>query len=531
MSSVIEPEANGSTILGVPAPRWRLPGPLSALTAAAAGVMMDWGFPDGDIWPLTLVGVGLFLWALVGRTFGGGLLIGLIGGLAFYLIHIEWATTYLGPLPWVALSTLQALFVAVGGGLIALAYRFVPRAWPGTFGRLVLLPVIVAGLWTAREAISSVWPYGGFAWGRVALSQTEGFFAPLLAWFGISGLSFLLVLMVAVLLQCLLEYSLPRVTRALVAATAVVAVLAIPAFPVETSGSTRIAAIQGNAKAGYFDQRQPGDILNAHVSATLPLVGEDVDMVVWPENGTDLDPMTVPAAAKVFDYLTGAMNAPLVAGTITHRDDKWFNTSFVWEHGVGATQLYDKKHPVPFGEYVPDRAFWRPFAPELIDLIARDYTPGTLPNVFDVNGIRAGVAICFDIADDQLIQEMMQGDAQVILAQTNNADFGHTDESVQQLAIARSRAIETGRSVVNISTVGTSAIIAPDGSTLAQLEWFTAGAMVEDVPLGTSTTGATLIGRQLEWLVSGLALGGLAIALFPRGKKIRHQGTARNQLS
>ena len=44
------------------------------------------------------------------------------------------------------------------------------------------------------------------------------------------------------------------------------------------------------------------------------------------------------------------------------------------------------------------------------------------------------------------------------------------------------RAIETGRSVVNISTVGESAIVRPDGSTQASLPAFTAGAMVEPSP-------------------------------------------------
>ena len=53
--------------------------------------------------------------------------------------------------------------------------------------------------------------------------------------------------------------------------------------------------------------------------------------------------------------------------------------------------------------------------------------------------------------------------------QTNNADFRGTDENLQQLAFARMRAIETGRSVVNISTVGTSQVIRPDGATVDEL--------------------------------------------------------------
>src|SRR5690606_19636953 len=111
--------------------------------------------------------------------------------------------------------------------------------------------------------------------------------------------------------------------------------------------------------------------------------------------------------------------------------------------------------------YVPNREFWSLFAPELIGLIQRDYTPGTRDAVFDVGEATVSVNICFDIVDDRLIRGSVHDGAQAIFAQTNNADFGRSDETVQQLAIARIRAIETGRTVVNISTVGVSAVILP----------------------------------------------------------------------
>jgi apolipoprotein N-acyltransferase len=284
--------------------------------------------------------------------------------------------------------------------------------------------------------------------------------------------------------------------------------LVIPGWPTVQTGSTRVAAVQGASNAGLFAEYRPGEILNDHASATLPLIGEDVDLVVWPENGSDIDPTRSPQAAQVLDYIGRSMKAPVVAGTITYRDGHYYNTSLLWKAGEGAVDWYDKVHPVPFAEYMPDRAFWRPFAADLIDLISRDYAIGTHSNVFDINGIRAGIAICFDIADDQLVHEMIDGHADIILAQTNNADFGRTDESVQQLAIARLRAIEAGRTVVNISTVGSSAIIAPDGSTIDALPTWVPGAMVETVPLSDTVTPAMTAGRQLEWFVSGLGLAG-----------------------
>jgi len=493
--------------------RRQLPLQAAVMLAAATGGILDAGFPDRSWWILAPIGVALMMVALLGRGPWAGLLIGMVAGLSFWLIHISWLTLYLGPVPWLALAGLESIFFGVGLALIGVVLNVGPRVWPGRLGRLGVIPVIVAGLWTAREAISAVWPYGGFAWGRVAISQSESPFNGLVAWVGMSGLSFLIVWLSVLAVQLVREVGLGALTRWSLGVASVALLLLVPAWPTVTSGAARIAAVQGASDAGLFARYSPGQILADHTSATLPLIGQKVDFVVWPENASDIDPTRSADAAKVLDYLGTEMNAPIVAGTITQRDGKFYNSSLLWKAGEGAVDIYDKVHPVPFAEYMPDRAFWRPFAPDLIDLISRDYAIGTRDNVFDLDGIKAGIAICFDIADDQLVQEMITGNAQIILAQTNNADFGRTDESVQQLAIARLRAIEAGRTVVNISTVGTSAIITPDGETLDRLPTWTPGAMVATVPLSDTVTPAMIGGRALEWFVSGLGLAGLLLCL------------------
>ena len=499
-----------------PSPRAPLQLWLAVLLAAAAGPVLDAAFPDRDWWPLVFVGVGMVLLALRGRRAGSAFLVGFVAGEAFYLVHVSWTALYLGPVPWVALSTFEALFWGVGGILIALAYRWVPRAWPSRLGRLGLVPVIVAGRWVLREYVTGTWPYGGFSWGRVAESQSQSPLAPLVAWLGISGLGFAMVWLVALLIELWFAVDAAALWRGAIAVGAVALVLVVPAWPTPTHGTTRIAAVQGNGPAGYFDNAPPTAVLDTQIAETQKIEDEKVDMVVWPEGSAQPDPTRDPDTAAILDALSRRMDAPFIVGTITSRDGKLFNTSLQWEAGRGVVDYYDKKHPVPFGEYVPDRSFWRPFAPELIDLIGRDYTPGTRDNVFDVNGVRAGISICFDIVDDQLLTDMMQGGAQVILAQTNNADFGETDENQQQLAIARLRAIESGRALVNISTVGSSQIIAPDGRTISEIPPFQPGHMVADVPLGTTTTPATLLSRGIEFLVAGLGLFGLLVAFGGR---------------
>jgi len=120
-----------------------------------------------------------------------------------------------------------------------------------------------------------------------------------------------------------------------------------------------------------------------------------------------------------------------------------------------------------------------------------------------------GLAICFDVIYDDVIHEGARDGAEVYMFQTNNADFRNTDENLQQLAFARTRAIETGRSVVNISTVGTSQVIGPDGATIDSLPADEAGAMLTDVPLRTGLTPSIVIGGSLGMAIAILSIAGL----------------------
>lgn len=501
---------------------------VALLAAAAGGWVTALGFPDTGWWPLTILGAALLLWSLRGRSIGEALLVGAVGGFAFYGVLIEWLTVYLGVVPWLALTLAQVLFVALGAVSITLAWRWVPRAFPSVAGRLLLLPVVLAGLWTAREGISNVWPWGGFAWGRLAVTQAEGPLAHWAAWIGMSGLSFLLALLAGVLAAIAVERRTPLASRGILITGIAATMLVWPAFPTVVTGTSRIAAVQGNSETGLFAQYEPGDILQDHLDATVPLyaLDEPIDIVVWPENASDLDPLRNAYAAAALDSVASRLGAPVVVGTITADGEETFNSVLLWREGEGALDQYDKIHPVPFAEYLPEREFFYPLAPDLFDLVPRDYSIGQRDTVLAIDGVTAGVAICYDIVDDDLLARMIDEGANVLFAPTNNADFGRTDQSVQQLAIARLRAIEAGRSVVQASTVGASAIIGPDGRDLDRLPLFTAGVMVQEVPLSDIVTPAHALGRTLEWFVCLLAVGALVIAGV-HGRKPVRAGRAR----
>ncbi len=506
------------------------PFPVAVTLAVLAGWMMDLGFPDRDWWPLALVGAALMMASIRGHSLGKALLIGALGGFTFYGIHIWWLTVYLGLIPWIALTLAQVFFFSLGMGLMAMVWRYGSRQWASTAGRLALVPALVAGAWTLREAVANVFPFGGFAWARLAQSQSESPLAPLVSWFGTSGMSFLLAYFAALTVALATEPRILALDRGAVGAAALTALLVWPLWPVTTNGTIRVLAVQGNADAGLFAQYQRGDNLRDHHRVTQPLYGESVDVVVWPENASDIDPLRDPDAAAVVTEVVREMGAPLVVGTITQDGSDTYNSMLLWDFDEEANRSvvrdqYDKIHPVPFAEYLPARDFFYPLAPSLFQMIPRDYSFGQRDTVFDVAGATAGIAICFDIVDDAIVWAMMDEGADIIFAPTNNADFGQTDQSVQQLAIARLRAIETGRSVVNVSTVGTSAVMNPWGEDLDRLPTYEEGYMLVDVPLATHTTPATLIGRNLELGVIGFTLAGLSIAA------VGHAGRYRRELA
>jgi apolipoprotein N-acyltransferase len=490
----------------------RMPLLFALVISAASGFLYNGSFPALHVWPLALValfGLGI---SLIGRSFWTGTLVGLVFGLTFWLSLIHWLTLYLGPVPWLALGILQALFVALSGGVLAIVLNKGNNLFASPWWKIPGVAVIASAVWTLRETITSVFPYGGFSWGRLAQSQSESPYSQLVAWTGIAGLSFLVAMIAFLTLQVVRQ---PSRTLFLVPILFAVVLIAIPAFPVTITGEMKVLAVQGNSRAGLFDNAPPGEVLGDHVAGTLPYQGQDIDVVVWPENAADIDPLRSEQSAQILTELSRRLDAPIVTGTITKTsEDEYYNSSIVWTDSWQAQ--YDKIRPVPFAEYMPDRAFWRFFQPDLVDLVSRDYSFGTRPNVIEIADVPVGISICFDITDDTQIYQMMDGGAEVIFAQTNNADFGKTSENLQQLEIARLRAIETARSVVNISTVGTSQIISPTGETIESIPAFEPGELLSSVPLSTTVTPAMMVGRIPEFLIAGVAVVGVFFILLRR---------------
>lgn len=512
--------------------------------AALGGFLTTFAFAPYDVWLLAPVGIALLIvptrhagHRAPGRAAGYGF----VWGLAFFLPHLEWANFATGLAPWILLAGSQSAFIALVTWVFAalLRHRFF-------LIRLSWQAVIFGILWTAAEELRSNVPFGGFPWGKIAFSQVD---APTgkLAWLGGAPLvTFATVTAGAiiglVIYRILLSMSILRggePAGLLILPTSIITGIAMPVvllligglIPLSTNaeaGTLRVGAVQGNVPGQGLDafERQRV-VLNNHVEQThrLAAEGEDLDLVVWPENATDIDPAVDAQAYEAIDAAASEVGAPLMVGAVRAvGDSERINISLLWEAGVGEVESYVKQHPAPFGEYIPFRNIARMVSKE-VDRIQRDMIGGDKVGIVplrDIDGhdVQLGNVICFEVAYDGIVREAIAAGGELLIVPTNNATFGFTDEAVQQLAMSRLRAIEHGRATLQISTVGVSAFIEPDGTVTAQTGHYTAEHIVGDMKLRTTLTPATMLGSWVSFLFNivavAIALGVVIVYFFGR---------------
>jgi apolipoprotein N-acyltransferase len=140
-----------------------------------------------------------------------------------------------------------------------------------------------------------------------------------------------------------------------------------------------------------------------------------------------------------------------------------------------------------------------------------------------------GDVICFEVAYDDLVESSVAAGAQLLVVQTNNATFGRTAETYQQLAMAQLRAVETDRTVVQAATTGKSAVIGPDGTVHDESgPLFTSDVLIDTVPLRTGLTLAVRLGAAPEWFLAAVAvLGVLAVLVHDRRARATALDSAR----
>lgn len=553
-----------------PAPAQQKPKPRllsGVLYALLSGAALLVAFPLYGLWWAAPIGVAALALAVDGRRLRAGAGLGLIAGLVFFAPLLSWTNLHVGPTPWLLLSLFQASYFVLLGMALAWTSPLSKRWWPLT----------IALLWVAQEALRDRAPFGGFPWGRLAFSQGD---APALAFASLAGaplVTFVVALAGGLLAAAVRHFltgardtasrqadagadaganavgagsagqdhdNFPETARILApkttssrilrgswgvaGAVAVMAVGLIVPLSQPNGDAVVVAIVQGNVpRMGLDFNAQRTEVLKNHIRGTLQLA-EDVkagkakqpDLVVWPENASDIDPLRDMGAAADIGDAAVAIKAPILVGAVLSGpgENESRNAGIVWVPNKGPDGMYLKRHPVPFAEYMPLRPLVEPIAKAITNkakLLRTDFVAGTVPGVLDLNGTKVGDVICFEVAYDEVVRDVVQSGAELIAVQTNNATFDES-EAAQQLAMVRLRAVEHGRDALMASTVGISAFVEADGSLYQPTQFNTAAVIVRELHSGASTTLATRLGMWPEVFLTALAVSALILTATRR---------------
>jgi apolipoprotein N-acyltransferase len=509
---------------------------LTVLLAAASGIL--WGLQFGRepySWASWLALAPLVLLLSRPRPF----LLGFVHGLAAWLVSLSWIPATLvtfgklSPAVAVACSTLLAAYLALFHAAFASLGALVWRRFQRPIAPLLLLPA----LWVALEWLRT-YLFGGFPWNLSAYAWLEVPGAlPLSAWVGAYGISYLLVL--ANTGVALTAMRLGRALRtpgrpvARLAAFEPLAALLVPLLLFSLAGRWSVRQLEEEAfltaVSGVPVRLVQPNIPNqadwdpqAALANYRRLMEMTVDscqpgvLVVWPESAAwpflyGRDAILDRDLARLLERgCSVVLNTSFpVAGAA----ESYYNSIFLIGPGEAPVR-YDKRHLVPFGEYVP---FGSVFS--FVDKLAREagnYLPGTEARLLRFRGEKLGPAVCYEVVFPEEVSDLTRAGATTLLTVTNDAWYGDTAAPWQHLAAARFRAAEQRRPLIRAAITGVSAMVRPDGSVASQIGVFRQGVIRGWVAGRSELSPFARCSWLVPFLASVAAAVGLALALAHR---------------
>lgn len=499
------------------------------IAAAVAGWFLSLAYPLASQWWLAPISIAIFTIATWNTNKKTSALIGFVFGLLAFRLQHDWLIVVGVDATWI-LSIYLALWIALIGLFISIISRSITKKtipWPVGL-------IAIASIWVLEEFLRGRYPFGGYPWARLAFSQAD---SPLAFWSRLGGIPWLSFIVVAIAVACVGIVFIASKRAKTVLALIIVASFLIPiTFSSITNSdltekTIAIGVVQGGTPQtgmGAMDVRRA--VLENHVSETIDLAAKvksgevpQPEIVIWPENSSDLDPYTEPDAALLIDQAATAIGVPILVGAVvdsaTDPENEVYNMGILWDPMAGPGDTYIKNAPVPFGEFIPFRSLLTQFISRY-DRVPRDFAHGTEPGIFTVNGVFLGDLICFEVAVDPVVNRVIREGAQILLVQTNNATYAGTALPEQQLHIERLRAIEYDRTVIVAATTGISAEISPDGSVSQILDDGVTGSFVVEVAPHSNLTLGARFGPYIELLICLFAIGVLVVIPIRRRRSL-----------
>lgn len=480
--------------------------PLPILLGLLAGAAICASLPPWGWWPLAAVGVALWLHLLDSPSRLQRAAVSYAVGVAWFAPSTLWM--------WGLTAPGYVLGVLLGWGPMVAAVGAVA---PGDRRRLVALPAaIVLFEWFHSHA-----PFGGVPLSMLAMSQTRG---PLLSVATVGG-SLVLSGAVAALGVALYLAVAERRWRAPMAVVLVCAVLATAGalWPAGSDrGVVRAAVVQGGGPQGTrFTSDEAPLVFERHLAATRSIdAGRDLDLVLWPENAINVDGAFADSPwGPQLSAEAARLGATIVVGIVEDapaEPDAFLNYVLAFEPDGSVGARYDKERRVPFGEYVPMRPLFEPFAAGVLP--PRDQVPGDGDAAIDTGAGPFAVAISWEVFFSRRVREGVREGGEVVLNPTNGSSYWLTQVQTQQVATSALRAAESRRWLLQAAPTGFSAVFDDHGRVLQRTDISEREVLYAEVPRLGVLTPAQRLGDLPALL---LAAAALLLVGRPRWRRIQ----------
>jgi apolipoprotein N-acyltransferase len=500
------------------------------LLSGVSGLLLTLSFPRYGFGPVAWVALIPLFFVIESSgpaaCFKFGWFAGVVHGLTL-LYWIVFVANYYGNLSFVASAAACFLLVAY----LALYPAFFCAGLTWLRLRRVPWPFVAPFLWVALE-LGRGWLLTGFPWENLGYSQYR--LLPLIQIAeitGVSGLSFLLVLVNVVLFQALVSATkqrrLPRFCLWMSLVGAIILgqygygrwrlhTLEAPS----SAPSVKVSLIQGNIPQDVkWEPAFQQETLERYLRLTRKAVEQErPELVVWPETATPFYFLAEGELSSRVIQEVQALKTPLLFGSPALRrlGDrlKFYNRAYLLDEYGRVLGYYDKRHLVPFGEYVPLQNILF-FVHRLVEATG-DFASGDRPVVMTLPPARLGVLICYEAIFPELSRDLVTHGANLLVNITNDAWFGRTSAPYQHLSMAVLRTVEFRVPMARCANTGISALIDPCGRILRETGLFEETTLTGSLPL---VSGETFYCRHGEWLaVSCLLVTALffGIPLFRR---------------
>ena len=504
--------------------------------ASLAGALVALGLPPWGVWPMTVIGVALYVVAAERASSRRA---------AQFVLALVFAWSWLAPaMGWmwqlvpggfVIAPLLFALMHAVGASIAVRLSRSLSQR---VIARVTMLALV--------EAARHFWPFGGVPLASLALGLADTRLAQLARVVGPLGLSWWVAVFGGALALLWLKkgefgWRTRHVALSMIAIVVLMQLLAAVAPRGSETGDTlRIALVQGGGRQGVLAiNSNPRDVFDRHVTATQLLTPrDDIDLVVWPENVIDVAQFADSTARKTVAREAKRLGATFAVGVTEDAQNGFTNAQIVVDVDGTIISRYDKVRRVPYGEYIPLRSFLRALGAP-VDRVPRDAVAGRERAIIEVpvaagddaaggatvddaasETVRLAVAISWEVFFAPRANDGVAAGGQIVLNPTNGSSYTGEILQRQQIAASSLRAIETGRFVAQVATTGFSAFITPDGNVLEQIAIGKSAVVIREVPLRKGRTWYSRLG-DLPTIVLMLA-----VLVFVA---LRSRTSARNQ--